>query len=198
LYPAGRGHCYCNDSAEPGKKEEFKRMSRFQNLSFFGILYLKEMYMKMKIGAAVLMFLAAALASAQNGLNTVKPVISDRDLVINVDEVTENAIFYPVDIGGTRVEVLAVKAPDGTIRTAFNTCQSCYSSGRGFYKQQGTVLVCQNCGKRFRMSQVEVRSGGCNPVPIFKDDKTVSGNTITISKEYLARARDIFARWKRS
>ncbi|MDR1655518.1 MAG: DUF2318 domain-containing protein [Treponema sp.] len=154
--------------------------------------------MKMKIGAAVLMFLAAALASAQNGLNTVKPVISDRDLVINVDEVTENAIFYPVDIGGTRVEVLAVKAPDGTIRTAFNTCQSCYSSGRGFYKQQGTVLVCQNCGKRFRMSQVEVRSGGCNPVPIFKDDKTVSGNTITISKEYLARARDIFARWKRS
>ncbi|MDR1445520.1 MAG: DUF2318 domain-containing protein [Treponema sp.] len=154
--------------------------------------------MKMKIGAAVLMLLAAAPAFAQNGLNTVKPVISDQDLVISIDEVTENALFYPVDIGGTRVEVLAVKAPDGTIRTAFNTCQSCYGSGRGFYKQQGTVLVCQNCGKRFRMSQVEVRSGGCNPVPIFKDDKTVRGNTITISKEYLARARDIFARWKRS
>jgi uncharacterized membrane protein len=103
-----------------------------------------------------------------------------------------------VDIGGTRIEVLAVKAPDGTIRTAFNTCQSCYGSGRGFYKQQGTVLVCQNCGRRFRMSQVEIRSGGCNPVPIFKENKTLSGNTITISKEYLARARDIFARWKRS
>jgi uncharacterized membrane protein len=156
------------------------------------------MYMNIKIGAAVLMLLASAPAFAQNGLNTVKPVISDRDLVISIDEVTENAVFYPVDIGGTRVEVLAVKAPDGTIRTAFNTCQSCYRSGRGFYKQQGTVLVCQNCGKRFRMSQVEVRSGGCNPVPIFGDDKTVSGNTITISKEYLAKARDIFARWKRS
>ncbi|MDR1046519.1 MAG: DUF2318 domain-containing protein [Treponema sp.] len=154
--------------------------------------------MNIKIGAAVLMLLASAPAFAQNGLNTVKPVISDRDLVISIDEVTENAVFYPVDIGGTRVEVLAVKAPDGTIRTAFNTCQSCYRSGRGFYKQQGTVLVCQNCGKRFRMSQVEVRSGGCNPVPIFGDDKTVSGNTITISKEYLAKARDIFARWKRS
>ncbi|MDR1175255.1 MAG: DUF2318 domain-containing protein [Treponema sp.] len=154
--------------------------------------------MNIKIGAVVLMLLASALAFAQNGLNTVKPVISDRDLVISIDELTENAVFYPVDIGGTRVEVLAVKAPDGTIRTAFNTCQSCYLSGRGFYKQQGTVLVCQNCGKRFRMSQVEIRSGGCNPVPIFKDDKTVSGNTITISKEYLARARDIFARWKRS
>ncbi|MDR2608265.1 MAG: DUF2318 domain-containing protein [Treponema sp.] len=154
--------------------------------------------MKTKIGMTVLMLLTAALAFAQNGLNTVKPVISDQDLVINIDEITENALFYPVDIGGTRVEVLAVKAPDGTIRTAFNTCQSCYRSGRGFYKQQGTVLVCQNCGKRFRMSQVEVRSGGCSPVPIFKDDKTVSGNTITISQEYLAKARDIFARWKRT
>ncbi|MDR2445448.1 MAG: DUF2318 domain-containing protein [Spirochaetaceae bacterium] len=68
--------------------------------------------------------------------------------------------------GGTRLEVLAVKAPDGTVRTAFNTCQVCYASGRGFYKQQGTVLVCQNCGNRFRMSQVGLRSGGCNPVPI--------------------------------
>jgi uncharacterized membrane protein len=154
--------------------------------------------MKRKIGTAVLIFLAATLGAVQDGLNTVKPVISDRDLLINIDELTENAVFYPVDIDGTRIEVLAVKAPDGTIRTAFNTCQACYSSGRGFYKQQGTVLVCQNCGKRFRMSQVEVRSGGCNPVPIFKDNKTLSGNTITIRKEYLARARDIFARWKRS
>ncbi|MDR0655189.1 MAG: DUF2318 domain-containing protein, partial [Treponema sp.] len=140
--------------------------------------------MKIKIGAAVLMLLSAALASAQNGLNTVKPVISDQDLVISIDELTGNAVFYPVDIGGTRIEVLAVKAPDGTIRTAFNTCQSCYSSGRGFYKQQGTVLVCQNCGKRFRMNQVEVRSGGCTPVPIFRDNTTVRGNTNTISKEY--------------
>jgi hypothetical protein len=43
------------------------------------------MNMKIKIGAAVLMFLAAVLLSAQDGLNTVKPVISDRDLVINID-----------------------------------------------------------------------------------------------------------------
>ncbi|MDR2053996.1 MAG: DUF2318 domain-containing protein, partial [Treponema sp.] len=92
---------------------------------------------------------------------------------------------------------LAVKAPDGTIRTAFNTCQVCYASGRGFYKQQGTVLVCQNCGNRFRMSQVEVRSGGCNLVPIFKNNKTVTDTAITIPQDFLKEARAIFARWKR-
>jgi uncharacterized membrane protein len=147
---------------------------------------------------AIVVFFAAGTAFAQSGQNTVKPVIADRDLVINVADISENAVFYPVDIQGTRIEVLVVKAPDGTIRTAFNTCQSCYGSGRGFYKQDGTVLVCQNCGRRFRMSQVEVKSGGCNPVPIFKESKTVTATTITISKEYLTGAKEIFARWKRS
>jgi uncharacterized membrane protein len=144
------------------------------------------------------MLCTAGLAFTQtNPQNVVKPAIADRDLVIPAAEVTENAVFYPVDIEGTRLEVLAVKAPDGTIRTAFNTCQVCYASGRGFYKQQGSVLVCQNCGNRFRMSQVGVRSGGCNPVPISAANKTVTDTTITISKDFLKEARMIFSRWRR-
>jgi uncharacterized membrane protein len=93
--------------------------------------------------------------------------------------------------------VLAVRAPDGTVRTAFNTCQVCYGSGRGFYKQQGTVLVCQNCGNRFRMGQVGVRSGGCNPVPIVAANRTETDAAITIPYAFLKEARGIFARWRR-
>ncbi|MDR1399207.1 MAG: DUF2318 domain-containing protein [Treponema sp.] len=152
------------------------------------------------VGTLLVMSSAIGLAPAfgqSSQLNVVKPAIADRDLVIPIAELTGNVVFYPVDIDGTRLEVLAVKAPDGTIRTAFNTCQVCYGSGRGFYKQQGTVLVCQNCGNRFRMSQVEVRSGGCNPVPIFSQNKTVTDTIITISKEFLKEAKAIFARWRR-
>ncbi|MDR0551473.1 MAG: DUF2318 domain-containing protein [Spirochaetaceae bacterium] len=155
---------------------------------------------KILIAAALIMGSAFGQPSvfAQSGQqNVVKPAVADRDVVIQISDITENAVFYPVDIEGTRLEVLAVKAPDGTIRTAFNTCQVCYGSGRGFYKQQGTVLVCQNCGNRFRMSQVEVRSGGCNPVPIFPQYKKVTEQTITISKDFLKEAKAIFARWKR-
>ena len=47
------------------------------------------------------------------------------DLVIPVNEISNTASFYPVTADGTKMEVLAVKAPDGTIRTAFNTCQVC-------------------------------------------------------------------------
>jgi uncharacterized membrane protein len=148
---------------------------------------------------AVLLLVAASNGFAQDAgqQNVVKPLIADKDLVISIAELSENAVFYPVDIDGTRLEVLAVKAPDGTIRTAFNTCQVCYGSGRGFYKQQGALLICQNCGNRFRMSQVEKQSGGCNPVPIFAEHKTVNDSTITISKEFLLQAKGIFARWRR-
>jgi uncharacterized membrane protein len=150
-------------------------------------------------GIAVFMLFTAGFAFAQTGgQNVVKPPVADRDLVIQTAEITDNAIFYPVDIEGTRLEVLAVKAPDGSIRTAFNTCQVCYASGRGFYKQQGSVLICQNCGNRFRMSQVGIRSGGCNPVPIPAAGKTVTDTTITISKNFLKEAKVIFARWRRS
>jgi uncharacterized membrane protein len=154
---------------------------------------------KALILAAAFMLAGAGFVSGQSGqLNVVKPAIADQDLVIQIGEITENAVFFPVDIEGTRLEVLAVKAPDGTVRTAFNTCQVCYGSGRGFYKQQGAVLVCQNCGNRFRMSQVETRSGGCNPVPIFPQYKTVTDATITIPQDFLRQAKQIFARWKRS
>ncbi|MHB8128355.1 MAG: DUF2318 domain-containing protein [Mobilitalea sp.] len=124
------------------------------------------------------------------------PVTKDSDLVIPVKDLSETATFYPAEIDGIKLEVLAVKAPDGTIRTAFNTCQVCYTSGNGYYVQDGDVLVCQNCGNRFGMGDVEVTKGGCNPVPITVENKTVTDDTITISKDFLSQATVIFENWK--
>ncbi|MGI6004913.1 MAG: DUF2318 domain-containing protein [Christensenellales bacterium] len=125
-----------------------------------------------------------------------EPVAVDEDLVIPVSDVSQTAMFYPVEIDGTRLEVIAVMASDDTIRTAFNTCQVCYDSGRGYYKQSGDSLVCQNCGNRFKMDQVEVMSGGCNPVPIFAENKSVDDESITVPYEFLSEAKVIFSNWK--
>lgn len=122
--------------------------------------------------------------------------VIDGDIVIPISEVSETVTFYPAEINGIELEALAVKAPDGSIRTALNTCQVCYSSGRGYYEQEGDVLVCQNCGNRFAMEDVEVTRGGCNPVPITEEYKTVSDDSITISKDFLAEAAVIFQNWK--
>ena len=124
-------------------------------------------------------------------------VSASGDLVIPKSDISDTAKFYKYKVGNTAMEVVAVKASDGTIRTAFNTCQVCFDSGRGYYKQEGNELVCQNCGNRFNMDQVEKIKGGCNPVPIMSTDKTEDGTNITISGTFLAQNKQLFGNWKR-
>ncbi|WMC92372.1 DUF2318 domain-containing protein [Kineothrix sp. MB12-C1] len=127
---------------------------------------------------------------------TANAAASGEDLVIPLAEVTEDASFYPIEVDGISMEVIAVKTQDGNIRTAFNTCQICYSSGRGYYEQDGDNLVCQNCGNRFSMDRVEVEAGGCNPWPIFAENKSVTEESITIPYSFLQESEQIFANWK--
>ncbi|MGN0843590.1 MAG: Fe-S-containing protein [Kiritimatiellia bacterium] len=94
------------------------------------------------------------------------------------------------------MQTTAVKDRKGKIRTAFNTCQICYDSGRGYYVQSGRDLVCQNCGNRFSMDQIEKEVGGCNPWPILASDKTETDDQISISCDFLAEAQVLFANWK--
>lgn len=121
---------------------------------------------------------------------------NNKDLVISVADITEDAKFIPYDGLDYKMEIIAVRASDGTVRTAFNTCQVCFSSGRGYYKQEGDRLVCQNCGNSFGMGDVEVTKGGCNPFPITAEYKTETADTITIPGEFLEAAQVIFENWK--
>lgn len=123
-------------------------------------------------------------------------IASGEYLVIPVSEITGTATFFPIVVDGTEMEVFAIKAPDGTIRTAFNTCQMCYASGRGYYVQEGSYIICQNCGSRFTADQVEHLTGGCNPWPISADNKTVTADSIQIAYDFLKASSSIFANWK--
>ena len=121
----------------------------------------------------------------------------DYGIIFKKKDISSTATFMPYTAEGKRMEIFAVRASDGTIRTALNTCQVCYASGRGYYKQEGKEFVCQNCGNRFRLDQIEKIKGGCNPVPILGADKTDLGDSIGISKSYLASVAPYFARWKK-
>ena len=138
---------------------------------------------------AVVMFLANGVSHGAGKAN---------DLRIIKSEVTATAKFYPYNADGTKMEVIAVKASDGSIRTAFNTCQVCFDSGRGFYTQQGDELVCNNCGNRFKIDQLEKIRFGCNPIPIMKENKTDDGKYITIAKDFIVKNKSYFARWKKN
>jgi hypothetical protein len=143
---------------------------------------------------AVSFALLIASGAAASAGATVMP---NGDLRIPKIEVTAVAQFYPYKAGGVLMEVLALRAPDGSVRTAFNTCQVCYSSGRGYYTQKGDYLVCSNCGNRFLASQVELIKGGCNPVPIGKAERKEDADFVTIPKAILEQAKPLFLMWKK-
>lgn len=102
--------------------------------------------------------------------------------------------FFKYNIEGKPMEVVAVKASDGSVRIAYNTCQVCKDSGKGYYKAEGSFLVCQNCRNAFSYDEVDVAGGGCNPVNI--EGKIDNGDRYIIIHDTLVNDAPIFDRWK--
>ena len=140
---------------------------------------------------------ANATETNETANNTANEIKEGENLVIPISDLSEKATFYPVKLDGTEMEVIAGKDSQGEIRTAFNTCQVCYDSENGYYRQLGEELVCQNCGNSFTMDVVGETGGGCNPVPILEENRTVTDSEIQISYEFLKEFSNIFANWRR-
>ena len=149
------------------------------------------------LAAAIVLTAVLVIGAGSNRANGSQVVNVGESLVIPISEISETAKFFPVTADGTKMEIVAVTAPDGTIRTAFNTCQVCNGSPRAYFVQQDITLQCQACGNRFPMTRVGIDAGGCNPVPIFDEDKTVTAESITVSYETLqANAYRFPSNWK--
>lgn len=120
------------------------------------------------------------------------------DVVINADNITDKAAFYEYDYNGTAVGLFAVKASDGTIRTALNTCQVCNGSPYAFFNQQEDQFQCQNCGNLFNLDMIGQERGGCNPIPITSEERTESDNgSIVIPASFLEDNAALFNNWKK-
>jgi uncharacterized membrane protein len=128
--------------------------------------------------------------TADDSAENVTNIKKDGHLAIPIADLSQTASFYKADLDGTEVELVALKDSKGNLRTAFNACQVCYSSGRGYYVQNGEYLVCQNCGNSFTIDQVGISSGGCNPWPILDSDRTVTDDEIQISYDVLKATAD--------
>ena len=86
--------------------------------------------------------------------------------------------FYKYEDGGKEITFFAVKASDGTVRTAFDACDSCYKSKKG-YEQQGDKMNCKNCNQKFAINRLGPNAnGGCNPGYL---PHQLNGSTISIS-----------------
>jgi hypothetical protein len=84
------------------------------------------------------------------------------------------------------IEFFVLKSDDGVVRAAFNACDVCFLSKKG-YTQQGDEVICNNCGRRFPADQINEVEGGCNPAPL---KRTIQGDSLLI------QAQDIVDGWR--
>jgi len=73
------------------------------------------------------------------------------------------AHFYKFSEGGKEIAFFVAKAADGSMKAAFDACDSCYRSKKG-YVQQGDKMNCNNCNQKFAINRLGPNAtGGCNP-----------------------------------
>ena len=89
---------------------------------------------------------------------------------------------------GQPIEFFVLKSKDDVVRAAFNACDVCYESKKG-YTQDGDEMICNNCGRRFPASQINVVHGGCNPSPL---GRVLDGNTLVIEVEDIIAGKSYF------
>lgn len=122
--------------------------------------------------------------------------VSGDSIEIRADEINSRASYFDYDAYGTTVELFAVRAFDGSIRLALNTCQVCNGSPYAYFVQEGDDFVCQNCMNRFASIDVGLVSGGCNPVPVTQDVYTEQDGFITLPSSFLNQNAYRFENWK--
>jgi|SRR3989344_8774816 len=96
-------------------------------------------------------------------------------LKIPLSDVSNKARWYEYDFDSAIVKFFAVKAADGSIKTAFDACDVCFRAKKG-YRQDGDYMVCNNCGNRYPLSGLGAENkkpGGCWPgyLPSYIDNE---------------------------
>jgi len=88
----------------------------------------------------------------------------------------------------TTIGYFILKSTDGVIRAAFDACDVCWRSGKGYY-QEGSYMVCGNCGRRFESVQVNEVQGGCNPAPL---KRTIEDGQVVVRVDDVKAGRSYF------
>ena len=99
------------------------------------------------------------------------------------------ALFLVREESGRQLHYFALKSADGRYRAAFDACDVCFRANRG-YRQEGDLMVCNQCGQSFPSVKVNEVKGGCNPAPLAR---TVEGGFLVIRKGDIAGGKEYFA-----
>jgi uncharacterized membrane protein len=114
----------------------------------------------------------------------------DGAIRIPVGEVHDGKVhFYTYKKSGTRINFLVRTDGNDNISACFDACFTCYKHKKG-YKQEGTDLVCNECGMRFRLADEHWdNSQGCSPISI---KSRIENNELVIMAGDLEKGQRLF------
>jgi hypothetical protein len=98
------------------------------------------------------------------------------------------AHYYSFVDGGKSIDFFVLKSSDGVVRAAFDACDVCFGAHKG-YRQQGDLMICNNCGQQFPSVRINEVKGGCNPGPL---ERTVEGTDLVIRSTDIAAGTGYF------
>ena len=98
------------------------------------------------------------------------------------------ARYYNYPFREATVSFFIMRSSDGVMRAAFDACDVCFREMKG-YRQEGDIMVCNNCGQRFPSERINVERGGCNPAPL---DRSVRDGQVEIAVSDIFRGLRYF------
>jgi uncharacterized membrane protein len=121
--------------------------------------------------------------------NVVAEPIQEADVIkIPLSAVSTKAQWFDYNSNGVNIRYYVVQAKDGSVKTAFDACDVCYRSKKG-YRQSGGDMICNNCGNYYPISGLgtkNLKGGGCWPGYLPRD---IEGDYIVIKKSDLEAGR---------
>lgn len=144
------------------------------------------------ISIFALIFLIGCTSNGSTGTVTLKENPSNNGTIsIPLEKISTQAKWYEYESNGANIRFFAVKGSDGSVKTAFDMCDVCYYTKKG-YRQEGTNMVCNNCGNKYPIDGLGTKNrnpGGC--WPSYLPNKTV-GNNLIVAKSDLDAQRGKF------
>lgn len=108
-------------------------------------------------------------------------------IAIDINTINDGKAHYFTYNGDNReIRFFVIKSSDGVIRAAFDACDVCFESKKG-YSQEGQYMVCNNCGRKFHSNRINVIKGGCNPAPLQRAEQ--GGNLVIRVKDVMQGTR---------
>lgn len=158
---------------------------------------LSKKIIAISIGILAIIIIAFVLlnkgGSTGNVIGSSSEFMDEEDVVrIALSEIGSKAKFYSYNSNGVDIKFFAVEADGGYVKTAFDACDVCHKSKKG-YRQKGEDMICNNCGNYYAINGLgtrNLRGGGCWPGYL---PSTTEGDYLVINKEDLENGRSRFA-----